>query len=196
MRLFVVVAIAGVPGRARADEHRLLDADTFAVHSQGDLAVDAGFATGTPSALPSGLSTGIGAGVTRGCGCHFAYGARASWSQVTESTQVWTVTQSDVRLRAAGMIRHAAGRGTIALRLSIGPTFVREDRIRNQSMRSGNSMETKVWATLPAGELEAVVALHVTGPWLMVASGGPSVDYTGGAFHGGWIAGLGVGWQP
>jgi hypothetical protein len=195
----VVVAIAWlVPGRAFADG-RLLDDDTFAVRSTGDLAIDGGLVVGFPAALTTGMSTGVGAGITRGCTCWFAYGARASWSTTSESSMAWTVTHQDLRLRATGAIRHAAGRGTFALRLGLGATVVHELRVRTQGMRAGltgNDLETRAVDTLPAADLEGVISLHVTGPWLMVVSGGPSVDVFDGSLHAGWTAQLGVAWQP
>ena len=154
---------------------------------------------GFPAALTTGMSSGIGAGVTRECGCRFAYGARASWSSATESSQIWTVTHADLRLRATGAIRHVAGRGTLALRLGLGATVVHEDRVRNQGMRAGltgSDLETTALATLPAADLEAVVLVRVVGPWVLVVSGGPSVDLLAGSLHGGFTSELGVAWQP
>lgn len=184
---------------AHADDGRLLDDDTFAVRSNGGLSLDGGLVVAMPSALPAGISEGFALGVTRECGCLLSYGVRASWSTATESTEAWTVNQQDVRLRVTGALRHAFGRGTLALRLGVGPTLVYEDRTRNQGMRAGltgTALETRALAALPAADLEAMVALHVSGPWLVVASGGPSVDWLSSAFHTGWIAQLGIGWQP
>jgi hypothetical protein len=177
----------------------LLDDDTFNYHSQGDLALDAGLFVASPTALPAGISTGVAAGVTRGCGCSFAYGARASWSTDTGSTSAWTVTQWDLRLRASGLVRKRAGRGTFALRLDVGGTVVHEDRVRTQSMAAqlvGGPFEQNAFALMPAGELEGVVSLHIAGPWLAVVSAGPSLVIDNGAVHGGFVAGLGVAWQP
>jgi hypothetical protein len=81
----------------------------------------------------------------------------------------------------------------------VGPTFVYEDRVRNQGMRAGltgSDLETSSLATVPAAELEAVVAVHVAGPWLMILSGGPSLLVSDGATHAGWTTQMGVGWQP
>lgn len=194
MRWFVL-ALVLVPCAAAADE-RLLDDHTFDTHSQGDLAIDAGLRIGMPAGLPTGMATGVALGVTRGCGCHLAYGLRASWSATTESSQAWIVSQADYRLRAIGALRATAGRGTFALRLGIGPTFVREHRVRTFSVESAMPIETHALAALPAADLEAVVALHVAGPWLGVISAGPSVDVRDGGLHGGWTAELGVAWQP
>jgi hypothetical protein len=102
-----------------------------------------------------------------------------------------------MRVHAIGSLRYEAGRGSVALRLGLGPTFVRESRLRNQAMREGRTdLDTRAWGTVPAGELEAVFAVHVTGPWLAVASGGPAFDYFGGSVKVGWLATLGVAWQP
>jgi hypothetical protein len=194
-RSFAVGALLA-SATASADDHVQVDDDTFAVDSKGGLAVDTGLLVASPAALPSGMSTGLVAGITRSCGCHFAYGVRASWSTITESSLVWTVDQTDFRLRATGSVRHDAGRGSIALRLGLGPTFVHEVRTRNQSMEAGTDLTTRAWGTVPAGDLDAMFSLHVAGPWLAVASGGPSLDHFGGAFVLGWSASLGVAWQP
>jgi len=185
------------PASARADEGRLLGDDTFAVHSDGPYLVDGGLFVGMPAALPTGMSTGFGAGVTRECGCILSYGVRASWSEVTESDSNWVVTHQDIRLRAVGAVRHSFGRGTFALRLGAGTTVVHETRDRQQAQRIMTSdAETHAVAAVPAADLEAVVSLHVAGPWLMIASGGPSVDVLDGNVRGGWVAQIGVGWQP
>ncbi|CAN5213492.1 hypothetical protein BH11MYX1_BH11MYX1_04580 [soil metagenome] len=192
--LALVIFVA--PASARADD-RLVDDDTFAVSSRGALAVDAGLFLATPSALPSGISTGLAVGLTRACGCHLAYGVRATWSSITESSGVYTVTQDDYRLRLTGEVRHEVGRGSVAVRLGIGPTFVHEVRVLDQGMRSGRTdLDRRAWGTVPAADLDARFAIHVAGPWLGIASAGPSLDHSGGAFAWGWNATLGVAWQP
>lgn len=187
----------GMPHTSWADSGALLTDDTWRYRSTGDFAVDGGLALGFPAALPTGLAKGIGAGVTTG---HtLAWGARAAWVTATESSLPWTVTHSDLRLRVTGALQKAAGRGTIGLRLGLGGTLVHESRIRNQGMRaglSGSDLETSSFAMLPAADLDAVIALHVAGPWLLVTSGGPSVDVLDGKLHAGWSAQLGVAWQP
>ncbi len=198
-RCAIVAGLACLAPRAARADGRLLGDDTFAVRPAGDLAIDGGLVVGFPAALTTGLSTGVGAGVTRECGCWLAWGARASSSSASASSTAWTVTQADLRLRATGSIRHVAGRGSIALRLGVGATVVHEDRLRNQGMRAGltgRDLEPTAWDTLPAADLDAVVALRVTGPWVLVVSGGPSVDLLAGGLHGGWTAELGVAWQP
>jgi hypothetical protein len=197
-RLAVVLACGvGFPQTSRADGDALLTDDTWRYQSTGDLVVDGGLVLGFPAALPTGLAKGIGAGVTTGQ--KLAWGARASWVTATESSLPWTVTHSDLRLRITGALQQAAGRGTLGLRLGLGGTLVHESRVRNQGMRaglSGTDLENTAFAMLPAADLDAVIALHVAGPWLLVTSGGPSVDILDGKLHAGWSAQLGVAWQP
>jgi hypothetical protein len=194
--LVLALVIALSPTTARADGP-LLAREASSAAPGGPLVVDGGLVLAMPTALGTGLSSGFGAGVTRG---HtFAWEARASWSTATESSIPWTVTQSDLRLRVGGALQHIVGRGRIGLRLGLGPTFVHESRLRNQGMSAaltGSALETSAWATLAAGDLEAVVALHLIGPWMITLSGGPSVAVGGGGWHGGWISLIGVGWQP
>jgi hypothetical protein len=199
-RLFATLAGVLLLARvAHGEPGRLLGDDTFAVTRGGPYLFDAGLLVGEPAALPAGITSGIGVGFMRECGCLFSYGARASWSTESVSSTAWTVTHWDMRLRGFGMIRHDAGRGMLALRLGAGPTFVHEHRVRNQGMRAGltgSDLENSATDTLPAAELEAVVGVHVTGAWLGMISAGPSVDIFDGNVRGGWIAQIGVGWQP
>ena len=171
--------------------------DTWQYRDTGDLALDAGLFVGFPAALPTGLSKGIAAGVTFGrC---IGWGARAAWSTATESTLAWTVTHSDLRAGATGVLMHAAGRGTIGLRLGLGGVLVHETRTRNQGMRAGltgSDLETTAFSLLPIANVDAVIGLHIAGPWLVMVSGGPSVDVLDSKLHGGWSAELGVAWQP
>ncbi len=184
------------PALATADD-RMIDDDSFAVSSKGRIAADAGLFLATPSALPSGIMTGIGVGVTRACGCTWSYGVRASWSSITEGSMTYTVTQDDYRLRLVGAVRHDVGRGSLALRLGVGPTFVHEVRIANNSMGSGLTLhDRRAWGTVPAVDLDGMIALHISGAWVGIASAGPSVDRYGGSLAWGWTAMLGVAWQP
>jgi hypothetical protein len=186
-----------VPAVASADAGRLLSDDTFDVTKGSGLVIDGGVVAGLPAALPSGLSTGFGAGITRACGCMFAYGARVSWSTVEASNLTWDVTQWDLRLRATGSIRHTAGRGTLELRLGVGPTLVRESRVQNSGVAAGLTgmdLGSSALRLLPALDLEAVISVKVTGAWIFVVSGGPSVDYNT-SLRGGWISQLGVAWE-
>jgi hypothetical protein len=187
----------GLPRASHADDGALLTDDTWRYQAAGELAVDGGLVLGFPAALPTGLAKGIGAGVT--VGRQLAWGARASWITATESSLPWTVTHSDLRLRITGALQKAAGRGTIGLRLGLGGTLVHESRVRNQGMRAGltgSDLESSAFTMLPAADLDAVVALHVAGPWLLMMSGGPSVDLFDSKLHAGWSAQLGVAWQP
>jgi hypothetical protein len=159
--------------------------------------VEAGLVLGFPTALPTGMSTGVGAGVT--VGEALTWGARASWATATESSLPWTVTHRDMKLRITGGVQARPGRGVIGLRLGVGGTLVHENRVRNQGMRAGlmgSELENSALAMLPAADLDAVVALHIAGPWLLVTSGGPSFDLRDGKLRGGWSAELGVAWQP
>jgi hypothetical protein len=172
--------------------------DEWPVRSTGKLALDGGLVMGPSLSLGTGLATGVGAGLTYGG--RFAFGARASWATATESSLAWAVTHDDYRLRAVAAVRGVAGRGVFALRLGVGATFVHEARTRLHGMRaglSGSELESSAFALLPAADLDAVVSVHVLGPWLLALAAGPSALMTSdGTLHGGWTAQLGIGWQP
>lgn len=194
--LVFLVCCAGWPHATRADGTLMTD-DTWNYASAGDLAIDAGLVVGSPAALPTGLAMGIGAGITKGAG--LTWGARLAWATATESSTAWTVTQDDFQLRVTGGLRVMAGRGAFGLRLGMGGTLVHESRIRNQGMRvglSGSELESSTFVMLPAMDLDTVITLYIAGAWLMILSGGPSVDVLEGKLHGGWNAHLGVAWQP
>jgi hypothetical protein len=185
----MAVLLAGfIPAAAWADEP-VVTANGLRYQPGGPLAVDGGLLLALPTALGPGLSTGFGLGVT--WGRIFAVEARASWSTATEFSIPWNVTQSDLRLRVGGVLQHTLGRARVGLRLGVGPTIVHETRLRN-----GSTLQTSAFATLPAGELEAVVAVHLFGPWLVTLSGGPSAALDDPGFRGGWISLIGAGWQP
>ena len=190
----VLLFIAALAAIARADD-RLLDDDTFAVHAPSTLVLDGGLLVATPAALETGMAAGVGVGITHTCGCHLAYGARASWSSINEASTDWNLTQQDLRLRATGEVRQVIGRGTLALRLGAGATVVRELRERSQQRMGLDSLETRAFDTLPAADLEAVISLQLTGSFGLVVSGGPSLTYFQDGLHGKWMAGLGVAWQ-
>lgn len=197
LRLAPVLAILLV-ARTVAAEGPAAASDVFAVRPGGAFVIDGGLVLGFPAALPTGLSKGIGGGVTFGA-CPLRWGARAAWVTATESTLAWEVTHSDLRLRVTGSAQHDAGRGSLGLRLGAGGTLVHESRLRAQGMRAGltgSELETSTFAMVPAADLEAMVSLHVIGPWLLVMSGGPSVALVDGAPHTSWTAELGVAWQP
>jgi hypothetical protein len=192
----LVVCWSARPGIGRADGALLTD-DTWRYRSNGDLVVDGGLLVGFPAALPTGLARGIGLGVATGS--TLALGARASWQTATESSLAWTVTHRDLKLRVTGALQKAAGRGTLGVRVGLGGTLVHESRLRNQGMRaglSGDELETSAFRMVPAGDLDAVVALHVAGSWLLVTAGGPSIAVLDGELRAGWSAQLGVAWQP
>jgi hypothetical protein len=182
---------------AVAEEAPRLADDQWAYRPGGKLALDGGLVMAPPASLGTGMATGVGAGLT--FGRRVAIGARASWGTATESSLVWIVRHDDFRLRATTVVQRVVGRGVLGLRLGLGATIVHEGRTRIQAARAGSmagDLMTAATATLPAGELEAVVSVHVAGPWLLVVSGGPSALVADGALSGGWTAQLGVGWQP
>jgi hypothetical protein len=182
--------------RARADGP-VLAGSPLPTSSAGSLSIDGGLLLAMPTALGTGLSTGFSLGVMRGR--TLAWEARASWSTAAESSIPWTVTQSDLRLRVGGALQHALGRARVGLRMGLGPTVIHETRTRNQGMGAalmGTALETSTFATLPAGDLEAFLALHVFGPWFFTVSGGPSAALENGTWRMGWLSLMGVGWQP
>jgi hypothetical protein len=192
----LVVCWSARPGISLADGSLLGD-DTWRYRSAGALVVDGGLTVGFPTALSTGLATGVGLGVSHGT--TLAWGARASWQTATESSLVWTVTHRDFKLRVTGEAKATAGRGTLGLRAGLGGTLVHESRLRNQGMRaglSGDELQSTALRLLPAADLDAVIALHVFGPWLLVTTGGPSVAVLDGGLHASWTAQLGVAWQP
>jgi hypothetical protein len=198
MRLAAILLLAlALPRAAVAQDAPRLASDDWPVRSTGRVALDGGLVMSSSATLGTGLATGVGAGVTYGR--RFAFGARASWATSTESSTVWLVTHDDYRLRAVAAVQQAAGRGVFALRLGLGTTVVHEDRTRNQGARAGltgSDLMTSATAALPAGEVEAVISVHVMGPWLLTLGGGPSALLESGALRGGWTTQLGVGWQP
>jgi hypothetical protein len=189
------IVLAALARVGHADD-RLISEDTFAVHPPSVLQVDAGLLTGTPEALGTGISSGVIAGVTHTCGCALAYGARASWSTISATNTTWMLTEQDIRLRGTGELRHRVGRGAIALRLGAGATIVYEHRERSQQRMGLDPLATSAFDTLPAADLEAVIALKVTGAFGVVISGGPSLTYFEDGAHGKWTAELGLTWQP
>ena len=96
-------------------------------------------------------------------------------SSATESSTDWAVTHTELRLRAAADFQHVAGRGAFGIRLGVGPTIVHETRDRNQAMRAGltgSAAQTTAFSTLPSIDLDAVIGVHIAGPWLLMMSGG------------------------
>jgi hypothetical protein len=192
--LIAAVALVGATRGARADDNLTLPA-----RAGGPDRVDAGVFIGEPAALPAGIASGVELGVARADGSAFAYGARLAIAGITESSEAFTASDLDIRGRVTAALRHAIGRGELALRLGAGANVVYEDRTRNGGSRAGlmgSALETHTLGTLPAVDLEAVIALHVYGPWLVVASGGPTADVLHGGVYGGFVAGIAIGWQP
>jgi len=197
--LLVIGLAAGSPRGAKAQPSPSENADAWRVHAGGHLTVDGGLVLGLPVALGTGLSTGVGVGAMTMLSPVFSWGVRASWATATESSMVWSVTHADLRLRAAAAVQHSAGRGRFGLRLGAGPSVIHESRVRNQGMLAGltgTALETSAFTTVPAVDLEAVIAVHILGPWLLAMSGGPSLARLDGGAHWGFTGQLGVGWQP
>jgi hypothetical protein len=192
----VALLVVSMGSTARAEGPQPVD-EVWKVRAPGRLSVDVGLVLGLPATWQTGLTTGVGGGFTYGR--TFAWGLRASWSTSTESSLAWTVSHDDFRLRATAALQHAVGRGTLALRVGLGPTFVYEDRVRIQGARAhltGSDLETSSLATVPTGELEGVIGVRIAGAWALIVSGGPSLLVSDGTFHGGWTTQLGAGWQP
>jgi len=193
-----VLAVAHVlhSTTARAQGPVQLD-DRWPVRPGGRLTIDGGVMLALPAALGTGLSTGVGAGAM--VGRRFRLGLRVAGSSATESTIEWAVTHTELRLRAAADFQHVVGRGAFGIRLGVGPTIVHETRDRNQAARaglSGSAAQTTAFSTLPSIDLDAVIGVHVAGPWLLIMSGGPNASWVSGDFKAGWSALVGTGWQP
>lgn len=191
--LLVVTFCSVVLPAARADG--LADDDLWRYRSSR-VALDAGIVAAHPVALETGLATGVGAGITFGHG--WTWGARASWTRATETAIDWTVTHDDLRAAVVGGGQVSAGRGDLGLRLGLGGAGVRERRERIHGDVAGSQGRARsdrrmTWA--PAADLDAVVALHISGAWMMVLSGGPSLAYIDRAVHMGWMSQLGAAWQ-
>jgi hypothetical protein len=150
-----------------------------------------------PAGLSQGMTAGVGAGYTRLAtpGGRLAFGARASWATATEFPQGNTDRFDDVRMRVFALIRHAAGRGSLGLRLGLGATLEAETLTRAQSSRLGSPATNTNWFLFPAADLEAVVVLRVWESWGMTVNGGPSLHLIDGNASFSWSSGLGVVWQ-
>ena len=93
------------------DAGALMTDDTWRYRrGSGGFIVDGGLAVGFPAALPTGLAKGVGIGLTMGR--TLAWGVRASWLTATESSLPWTVTHSDLKLRATGALQASAERSS------------------------------------------------------------------------------------
>jgi hypothetical protein len=197
LRFAAIVLLALLPIVARAEQPQDLHDDEWSVRSTGRLALDGGLVMNRSLTLDTGLAAGVGGGLTYGR--RLAVGVRASWAAATESSMVWTVTHDDYRLRGVAVVQQPAGRGVFGLRLGAGASVVHESRTRNQGQRAqltGSDLMNSATALLPGAEVEAVISVHVAGPWLLAVSGGPAAIVDGGALRIGWTSQLGVGWQP
>lgn len=195
-RALAVASVLVFSRSSEADDRLLTDA-TWRYRATSDLGIDGGIVFALPSALPVGLATGAGVGFTKGR--TFAWGARAAFVTTNEDSDAWAITHHELRLHAIGALQYGVGRGTFALRLGAGGVLVAEHRERHQGMRAGltgDDLETSTQAMLPQTELDAVIALHIRGAWLMQLSGGPTLTLLDGDVHPGWSAALGVTWQP
>jgi len=182
-----------VPRAVRADG--LADDDLWRYRSSR-VALDAGFVAAHPVALEAGLATGVAAGITFGHG--WTWGARASWARATETAIGWTVTHDDLRAGVVGGGQVSAGRGDLGVRLGLGAAGVHEVRGRvhgDVAGSQGSARTDRRTAWGPTVELDAVVGLHISGAWMMILSGGPSLAYIDGALHTGWMSQLGAAWQ-
>jgi hypothetical protein len=160
------------------------------------VAVNGGVVAATPTAFPTGLAKGLGGGIT--VGRTLTWGAQVSWATATESTIGWTVSHDDFAFRLTGGAHASVGRGMFGLQLGLGTTLVHEirHRIRGDVAGStGMALETTATAIGPAAGLDAVIRLHLTGSWMMVMSGGPSLTRLDRALHTGWTTHLGIAWQ-
>ena len=191
---FLVVTFCSVAPRAvRADG--LADEDLWRYRSSR-VALDAGLVAAHPVALETGLATGVGAGITFGDG--WTWGARAAWARATEDAIGWTVTHDDLRASVVGGGQVSAGRGELGVRLGLGAAGVHETRARVHGDVAGAQGSARTDGSIawgPTADLDAVVALHLSGAWMMVLAGGPSLAVLDGDLHVGWMSQLGAAWQ-
>ncbi len=187
--MLLTLVVTCVPARA--------DPGEAAATARGP-AFEAGMVLARPAALETGLATGVGLGFVSGGGL-LAWGARGSWASATEYTLTHEVRHDEVRLSLDGAVQHTLGPGTMALRLGLGGTLVRERRTRDQGGRaglSGDALEATAWRALPGADLAAVVTLRVVGDWGLVVGGGPTLHLLEGDLRPGWAGTLAVAWLP
>jgi|GEM_PF-1861021 len=164
------------------------------------LTFELGVLTALPALLGVGQSLGGVAALTVGNG-PFLYGVRASVSTGEEFSPSWRLDHTELRVRALGGVRAAAGRGTWILRLGLGMTVVNEARERHNAgslALSNVNFEESAWTAVPAVELEGGLVLDVHGAWGLALFGGPTLHF-GGATDGGnwgWTASGSVVWTP
>jgi len=151
-----------------------------------ELTLEAGVITALPAILEVGQTLGGQAALTVGYGA-FLYGVNASVSEAKEYSQSWRVTHTELRVRALGGVRAAAGRGTWILRLGLGLSLVHEGRVRHDvaEVDAGNVVrEESAWAAVPAVDLEGGLVLHLAGAWGIALFLGPTLHF-GGATNSG-----------
>lgn len=189
----VLISWVGLTQVSHADG---LSNDDLWRYRTGEVALDGGVVAATPVALPTGLAKGLGAGITVGRG--LTWGARVSWATATESVIGWTVSHDDIALRLTGGARASRGRGSLGLQLGLGATLVHEARHRvlgDIAGARGMLLETTATALGPAADLDAVIRLSLTGGWMLMVSGGPSLTRIDGGLHTGWGTQVGIAWQ-
>lgn len=202
-RWLVILGIAGwsmAPAFAAADSPSAADDPDQTVElphrlagSQLNLAMN----NSLPASLGTGLSTGLAARWLQPG--RWTWGGELSGSTATEYGASWEVNHLDVRARAVVGLQGSIGRGRVAVLLGLGPTAIRENRLRNQGERlglSGEALEQTTWGALGSADLLAVVSLPVVGPWAAVVAAGPALHISQSGTAAGWTAQLGVGWLP
>jgi hypothetical protein len=191
-RIAAIVVGLSIASTSHADG---LGDDGLWRYRSSEVAVDAGVAAASPAAFPTGLAKGLGGGIT--VGRALTWGAQVSWVTATESTIGWTVSHDDVAFRLTGGAHAQVGRGILGLQLGLGTTLVHEARRRLRgdiAGTTGMALETTATALGPAAGLDAVIRLHLTGSWMMVMSGGPSLTRVDGVLRTGWTTHLGIAW--
>jgi len=165
-----------------------------------ELTLEAGVVTALPAILEVGQTLGGMAALSVGYG-PFIYGVRASVSQAEEFSSTWRITHTEMRLRALGGVRAAAGRGTWILRLGLGLSVVHEGRERHDAANvslPGAAADQSAWAAVPAIDLEGGLVLNVYSDWGLSLFAGPTLHFgsiTDGA-HWGWTGSGAVVWTP
>lgn len=192
----VAALAAGLASARPGAAQGLAAADAWRYRTGSGVAIDGGLAAATPAALATGLGTGPGAGIT--IGDRLTWGARLAWTRATESAIDWSVRHDDLAVRVTAGAQAVIGRGGFGVQLGLGPTLVHELRVRRHgdiAGAMGSAREITGDSIGFAGELDAVVRLHVTGGWLLVIAGGPSLSRVEGSVRTGFATRIGVAWQ-
>ena len=168
-------------------------------HAARPSSADVGLFFARPAALPTGLSSGVGIGAVWEGTLGLTVGGRASISTATEYTLTHEVTHTDTRLLLDTRLMHDVGPGALGVRLGVGGTAVHESGKRNQADRAGDTgvvTESTAWNLVPGAELAAVTSIRLLGDWGVVLTGGPAWHQLDGGRTLGFMAELGVAWQP